>query len=99
MEDGPLDSKNDNIAQSLNAQESFLLYIMYKPDAPSVWIALSELDWSWSASVTIANGQVQGTNSQQPTPPPSYTPTKAALFPTWVNTTTNYLDESYTLVP
>ena len=52
MADDPYFTSPAN-AQSMGVLESFSDYLMYKPNIQgSVWIALSELDWELSATVT-----------------------------------------------
>jgi hypothetical protein len=75
--------------QTLSVTDSFSTYLMYQPNMQgSVWIALSQINWSWSATAT-AGQQVQ--NSPQPNPGDPTTPSGAACFPTWVNLSSSYL--------
>jgi len=72
--------------ETVTDKGSFSDYLMYKPnEMGSVWIALSEIDWSWSATAINIGGTWSGPNSKQPTPTGPTTPSGAAAFPTWVN--------------
>lgn len=77
--------------------ESFSTYLMYKPSGPpaGVWIALSQVDWSWSKSASrpVGGNWTTTPDSQQPNPT-NTTPGGAAAFPTWVNTATNFNDQN-----
>ncbi len=76
-------------ASSLTVTGSFSDYLMYQPNVQgSVWIALSEIDWSWSESATPPNWP---NPSPQPAPTGPNTPSGAACFPTWVNITPNFI--------
>jgi len=75
-------------AVSLSLSESFSDYLMYMSSLPgSVWIAISEEDWSWSVTAT-PNDVPAPTQQNAPT---HSTPSDSAAFPTWVNTTGNLL--------
>lgn len=70
--------------QSLSLSESFTDYLMFQSSLQgSVWIALSELNWSWSAT-TVA-GQPGG-DGIPTTDAFSSEPSGSAAFPPWVNT-------------
>ncbi len=74
----------------LSATEEFSTSLMYKSNLrPSVWIALSEIDWSWSEQASPPFAQPDPNPTQQPQPQGPKTPSGAAAFPTWVNTTDN----------
>ena len=76
-------------AQNMQVSESFSDYLMYKANMQgSVWIAISQITWSWSASVTQGQGK---TSNPMPQPGNSSPPSGIAAFPGWVNTTPNLL--------
>ena len=78
-------------AQDMSVSESFSDYLMYQANMQgSVWIAVSEMDWSWSASVSQGPPGIASSNPQ-PAPTGPITPSGAAAFPWWVNTGTNLL--------
>ncbi|HEV3312941.1 MAG TPA: hypothetical protein VG815_20720 [Chloroflexota bacterium] len=70
MEDYPsFQVPDDFSAKTITETDSFSTYLMYKADMQgSVWIALSEIDWSWTATATN-NGTAQ--NPQWTGPDPS----------------------------
>jgi hypothetical protein len=76
----------------LTIAETFSTYLMYKPTLSGVWIALSEIDWGTSVTATNPAGIWTGPADQNITPSAPITPSGDALFPTWVNTSTNFLD-------
>jgi hypothetical protein len=74
---------------SLSLSVGFSTYLMYQPFViGSVWIALSEIDWSFSGDATQGQQQQQ---SAQPQPNGPSTPAGAACFPTWVNLESSFL--------
>ncbi len=87
MQDGP--GYNTPVpAQTLTVNEAFTDYLMFQSGVQgSVWIALSQLSWSWTAATAAGQGKVNGV----PTTGNASTPSGAAAFPSWVNTGTNIL--------
>jgi hypothetical protein len=84
-----------NTYESLTATESFSTYLMYQPQsgAAAVWIALAEIDWSWSKTATNGpDGWTATAPTAQPNPT-SLSPIGATAFPTWVNTASEFLDQ------
>jgi hypothetical protein len=87
---------DDFSPKTVTATDSFSMYLMYQSNVQSsVWIALSELDWSWTETATnngtATNPQWTGSQSQQPGAT-TKKPSGAAAFPTWVNLTPNFTD-------
>ena len=69
--------------------DKFSTYLMYQPGTGSSWIALSEIDWSWSETVTN-NGGIWAGPTKQLTPGAAQQPAGGKEFPNWVNTAQNY---------
>jgi hypothetical protein len=95
MGDSPYFSAELN-ALSLTATMSFTTYLMYQSSmANSVWIALSDIGWSWSETVASTGGVWPAPSpTQQPEPQGPFTPSGGAAFPEWVNTAGNFVKES-----
>jgi hypothetical protein len=95
MTDGPGASTDIDYSQ-VGAMDAFSTYLMYEPNIQgSVWIALSEVDWSWSDTATNAGGTWTGSTVPQPTPAGPSQPTGIAAFPPWVNTTSAFKQVPY----
>ena len=85
MDDSPSLTIADS-AETATKRGSYSDYLMHQPnEMGSVWIAISDLNWSWSATAINIGGTWNGPNSVQPTPTGPTTPAGAAAFPTWVN--------------
>ena len=88
MEDDPEVVTFTQANQSLNVTENFSVYLMYLSNLPgSVWIAISQMNWSWSVNATRTN---LPRNVAQPAPMESY-PLGETAFPMWVDTTPNFV--------
>ncbi|MEW4567464.1 hypothetical protein AB1L88_06310 [Tautonia sp. JC769] len=74
---------------------SFSTYLMYKPQS-GVWVALNQIDWSVSQAATRTGpgGTWEALTLPAPTQvsQPS-TPNGMAAFPTWVNFTSNFIND------
>ena len=90
--DSPNSLGNSGPLQQLKQADSFSTYLMYKPTG-GVWIALKQIDWSWSETATKSGGSWTAPTSAQPAPT-SKTPSGDDVFPTWVNTANNYKDKT-----
>jgi hypothetical protein len=91
MVDYPLfaHAKSDKM---LTIADTFSTYLMYKPAFSGVWIALSEIDWSTSVTAINSDGTWDGPDDQDLVPSSPKAPSGDALFPTWVNSGSNFLD-------
>ena len=80
-------------ALSFSISESFSDYLMYMSSKPSsVWVAISQMNWSWSVTVTPTNVPPA---EQQSAPTGPTKPGGVMAFPTWINTTSNLLAAGY----
>lgn len=92
--DAPAFARDDTV-KFLSASEDFATYLMYKSAIQgSVWIALSEVDWSWSEDASQPFPQPDPDPSPQP-PPEVKTPSGPDMFPDWVNTVPNLTQSNW----
>lgn len=92
MHDSPKESVDINWKE-VSLKDEFSTYLMYYPSFGGVWIALCKLDWTFDATAKSPGGGTgwTGPNVVQPDAHVS-TPTGDDAFPTWVNTTPNWLE-------
>ena len=99
MVDSPLLSVPINYG-SVTLSDDFSDYLMYKSDSGnSVWIAVSQLGWSFSATATNAAGMWMGPTNQPVTVSGPTKPSGAAAFPPWVNTAQAFIDLGFSKGP
>jgi hypothetical protein len=98
MFDGPSSNMpntvNGNNVTAVSSSSNFSMYVMFKSNVQgSVWMAVSQLNWSWSESVSQQGGVWPNPNpTQQPNPGNSTTPAGTNAFPPWVNTSAAFAD-------
>ncbi len=95
MQDGPnYTAANGNDLQ-VSYAANFSTYLMYQPSIQGVWIALSQINWVWLEVATNNGGVWGGTTTKQPAPTGPTAPTGAAAFPSWVNTSVNFVNQAF----
>ncbi len=89
----PTTINNTQNVTKISLITSFSTYIMYGKSG--VWIGVSKLDWTESETATFVGGVLTGPTSAQPQPAGASSPMGDTAFPTWVNTSSNFLAANF----